>query len=425
MVTPLTSPKLAIVGGSPLEGVVRVSGSKNGADYCVAACLLTGEECVLENVPDVDDVQRLVEIITILGAEVTRTDDVLRIRASQIDRYDAPSELVVRSRASFLVMGALLGRFGEASSCSPGGDVIGMRPLDVHIEGFRMLGANVDRSGEQYRASTPDHGRLRGARLFLDYPSVTGTVNLIFAAVLADGITTIVNGAVEPEIVSIIEMLNAMGAKISGAGASILEIEGVSELHGVRHRVIPDRLETGLFVLAAAASRGEAEIQGTEPTHLDSLLYKLREAGVGIEAHEDRLIVSTKDRRFRSVQAQAVPYPGLATDLHPPFAAFLTQCTGVSVIHERVYENRLLYIGELRKMGADVITAGQTAIVTGPTRLYGTLVRALDVRAGGSLVLAGLIAEGRTEIIDTYHLDRAHEDLVGKLRALGATVERY
>lgn len=425
MVTPLTSPKLAIVGGAPLEGVVGVGGSKNGADYCVAACLLTGDECVLENVPDVDDVQRLVEIITALGADTRREGDVLRIQAANIRRFDAPSDLVVRSRASFLVMGALLGRFGEASSCSPGGDVIGMRPLDVHIEGFRMLGADVTRSGEQYVASTSGHSRLRGNRLFLDYPSVTGTVNLIFAAVLAEGRTTIVNCAVEPEIVSIIEMLNGMGARISGAGASILEIEGVPELHGVTHRVVPDRLEAGLFVLAVAASRGEGEILDTEPTHLDSLLYKLREAGVAIEAYEGRLLVSAKDRQYRGVQAQAVPYPGLATDLHPPFAAFLTQCQGVSVIHERVYENRLLYIGELRKMGADVITAGQTAIVTGPTRLYGTLVRALDVRAGGSLVLAGLIAEGRTEIIDTYHLDRAHEDLVGKLRALGATVERY
>jgi UDP-N-acetylglucosamine 1-carboxyvinyltransferase len=220
-------------------------------------------------------------------------------------------------------------------------------------------------------------------------------------------------------------MLNAMGAKVRGAGSSILEIEGVEKLGGVSHRVIPDRLETGLFVLAAAITRGEAEIQGTEPRHLDALLYKVREAGVHLETNGDILRVKAKGKKLRSVQAQAVPYPGLATDLHPTLAAFLTQCQGVSVIHERVYENRLLYIGELRKMGADVITAGQTAIITGPTHLYGTLVRALDVRAGGSLVLAALAAEGRTEINDTYHLDRAHEGLVEKLRGLGATVERY
>jgi UDP-N-acetylglucosamine 1-carboxyvinyltransferase len=426
MVTFLTSPKIVIEGGRPLEGSVTVGGSKNGADCALAACLLTGEECVLENVPDIEDVRVMAAILDALGADVQNEGNgVWRIKADAIDRFDAPNDLVVNQRASFLVMGPLLGRFGQAACCSPGGDVIGMRPIDVHLEGFRALGANVGRSGEQYLARTVDRPRLKANRLFLDYPSVTGTVNLIFASVLAEGRTTIVNVAAEPEIVSVIGMLNAMGAKIEGAGGSILEIEGVENLRGVRHRVIPDRLETGLFILAAAITRGEAEVRGADPNHLDALLYKVREAGIGIDANDDRLVVHARDRRLRSVQAQAVPYPGLATDLHPTLAAFLTQCQGVSVIHERVYENRLLYIGELRKMGADVITAGQTAIITGPTRLYGTLVRALDVRAGGALVLAALSAEGRTEINDTYHLDRAHEDLVGKLRGLGATVERY
>ena len=426
MVSSLTSPKLVIEGGRALSGRVSVGGSKNGADCALAACLLTDEECILENVPDIDDVRLMAAILSALGAEVANEGDgIWRIRAANIQRFDAPNELVVNQRASFMVMGPLLGRFGEAAACSPGGDVIGSRPLDVHLEGFRALGATVTRSGERYLARTTDRPRLRAGRLFLDYPSVTGSLNLIFAAVLAEGTTTLINVAAEPEIVSVIGMLNRMGARIRGSGSSILEIEGVEKLGGVRHRVIPDRLETGLFLLAAAITRGEAEILGADPSHLDALLYKVREAGVQVEAGKDRLHVRAAGRTLRGVQAQAVPYPGLATDLHPTLAAFLTQCSGVSVIHERVYENRLLYIGELRKMGADVVTAGQTAIITGPTQLYGTLVRALDVRAGGSLVLAALAAEGRTEINDTYHLDRAHEDLVEKLRGLGATVDRY
>jgi UDP-N-acetylglucosamine 1-carboxyvinyltransferase len=270
----------------------------------------------------------------------------------------------------------------------------------------------------------PDRERLRGARFFLDYPSVTGTVNLIFASVLAQGRTTLVNAAAEPEIVSVIEMLNAMGAKIEGAGGSTIEIEGVSELGGARHTIIPDRLEAGLFALATAATKGETVIEGAQPDHMDALIYKMREAGVSVEDQGDELRVCGAGCDLRAVQAQAVPYPGFATDLHPPLAAFLTQCQGVSVIHERVYDNRTLYIGELRKLGADVISASQTAIITGPAHLYGTVVRALDIRAGGALVLAGLAAEGRTEIHDAYHLDRGHEDLAGKLRALGARVVR-
>jgi UDP-N-acetylglucosamine 1-carboxyvinyltransferase len=418
--------KLVIEGGTPLRGTVRVSGSKNAADAAFAACLLTGEECVLENVPGIDDVRMMGSILSFLGATVTSDGNGRwRIRADKISRFDAPNEIVTKQRASFQVMGPLLGRFGEAAACSPGGDVIGSRPLDVHLDGFRALGARVSRKGEQYLAEGRADGRpLKGTRVFLDYPSVTGSMNIIFAAVLAEGTSTIINAAVEPEIVSVIHMLNDMGAKISGAGQSILEIEGVAELHGTRHRVIPDRLETGTFTVAAAISRGEAYLEGVEPTHLDALLTKLRAAGVEIEAGDGRIHVCAEDRNFKSVQAQALPYPGLATDLQPYLAAFLTQAQGVSVIHERVYENRLLYVGELRKMGADIITAGSTAIISGPTRLYGTLVQELDARAGGALVLAGLAAEGQTEIADVFHLDRAHEDLVGKLRALGARIER-
>jgi UDP-N-acetylglucosamine 1-carboxyvinyltransferase len=422
----LATDRIVIEGGTPLRGAVRVGGSKNAADSALAACLLTGEECVLENVPDIDDVRLMASILSALGARVENEGGGrLRIQASDITRLDAPNELAARQRASFLVLGPLVARFGEGACCSPGGDVIGARPVDVHFSGFRSLGAQVSRRGEQYLVERSlERERLKAGRVFLDYPSVTGTLNVLFAAVLAEGTSTIINTAAEPEIVSVIGMLNDMGARIRGAGMSILEVEGVQELHGVTHRVIPDRLETGTFALAGAITRGEVEIQGCDPTHLDALITKIRESGVEVRAEESGLHIRSEGRHFKSIQAQAVPYPGLATDLHPLLAAFLTQASGVSVIHERVYENRLLYIGELRKMGADVITAGSTAIITGPTRLYGTLVKALDVRAGGSLVLAALAAEGRTEIGDVYHLDRAHEDLEGKLRGLGASFSR-
>jgi UDP-N-acetylglucosamine 1-carboxyvinyltransferase len=295
-----------------------------------------------------------------------------------------------------------------------------MRPLDVHLAGFRALGAEVYRRGDQFVAEAE---RLKGARVVLDYPSVMGTLNVMLAATLAEGTTTIVNAAAEPEVVSLVEMLNRMGANIRGAGSHSIEIEGVRELHGTTQRILPDRLEAGTFALAAAATRGEVEILGAIPEHLEALIWKLQEAGVRIRTTEAGLVVTGTDS-YQAVTAQALPYPGLATDLHPPLAAFLTQATGVSVIHERVYDNRLLYISELRKMGADVVTAGQTAIVSGPTHLYGTPVRCMDVRAGAALVVAALAAEGKTEIADIYHLDRGYEALDEKIRSLGGSVER-
>lgn len=420
----MNSAKLIIQGGKRLNGTVRVSGSKNAALYALPACLLTSEECILENVPNIEDVRVMARILAALGAEVSAEGEgVWRIRAADIHRYDAPTELAVNQRASFLVMGPLLARFGKAACASPGGDVLGARPLDAHLDGFKALGARLWRDNGLFFTES-ERERLHGARFFMDYPSVTGTMNLIFAATLAEGTTTLVNIAGEPEIVSVTEMLRSMGARISQPAGGVLEIEGVKELGGTTHRVIPDRLETGLFALAGAATGGDVTVEGTAPQYLDALIAKMREAGVEVEVGEEAIRVRKGDAPLTKVQAQAVPYPGLATDMHPPLAAFLTQCEGVSIIHERVYENRLLYISELRKMGANVITAGQTAIISGPTRLYGASVKALDVRAGGSLVLAGLVAEGRTEINDVYHLDRAHDDLVGKLRRLGAEVDR-
>ena len=413
--------RYVIEGGRPLRGQVRVSGNKNAADYAMAAALLTADDCILDNVPDIEDIRVMGSILKRLGAEVeTLSSSRLRINASKVSVFDAPSELVVNMRASFLVMGALLTRFGRAACCPPGGDVLGLRPLDVHLAGFRKLGAEVYRRGDQFVAEAE---RLKGGRVVLDYPSVMGTLNVLLAATLADGTTTIINAAAEPEVVSLVEMLNRMGAKVQGAGGSTIVIEGVTELSGTTQRILPDRVEAGTFVVAVAATRGEAEILDAVPEHLDALISKLQEAGVHIRPVEGGLVVTGVDS-YKAVQAQAVPYPGLATDLHPPLAAFLTQATGVSVIHERVYDNRLLYISELRKMGADVVTAGQTAIVSGPTHLYGTPVRCMDVRAGASLVVAALAAEGKTEISDIYHLDRGYEALDEKLRGLGADIQR-
>jgi UDP-N-acetylglucosamine 1-carboxyvinyltransferase len=413
--------RYVIEGGRPLSGRVRVSGSKNGADYAMAVALLTADDVVIENVPDIADIRLMERILERLGATVERlSPSTMRVNAANVSTTEAPPELVVQLRASFLVMGALLGRFRRAASCAPGGDVIGIRPLDVHFAGFRALGATVERKGDLFYAEAPV---LRGTKVVLDYPSVMGTLNVLLAASLAEGTTTIVNAAAEPEVAAVGQLLNAMGGRVRGAGGHTIVVEGVRELRGATHRVIPDRLEAGTFALAAAITNGDVRIDGAVPGHIDALLWKLREAGVETEECEGGVRVRGGGS-YRAVTAQALPFPGLATDLQPQLAAFLTQARGVSVIHERVYDNRLLYVGELRKMGADIVTAGQTAIVSGPTPLFGTMVRALDVRAGAALVLAALAARGRTVIADVYHIERGYEALHEKLRSLGAEIER-
>ena len=411
-----------ITGGNRLAGRVRVSGSKNGADYAIAAALLTAEDVVLHNVPEIGDVRQMEEILLHLGAKIDHpSPGSLRINCADITGAEVPARLAARLRASFLVMGPLIARMGRASCPPPGGDAIGIRPLDVHLAGFRMLGATVTQNGDMF--DVQQDGKLRGGRVVLDYPSVMGTLNVMLAATLSEGVTTIINAASEPEISSLASMLNAMGANISGAGSQIVRVEGVRELGAVEHVVIADRLEAGTFALAAAITCGEVEIEEAVPEHLDALISKMREAGAQIEPTDAGMRVRGTGGH-RAVSAQALPYPGLATDLQPQLAAFLTQANGTSTVHERVYDNRLLYIAELRKMGANVVAAGPTAIITGPTRLSGAPVSALDVRAGSACVLAALVAEGTTVISDVYHIDRAHEDLHGKLRALGADIER-
>ncbi|KPJ48458.1 MAG: hypothetical protein AMJ38_05305 [Dehalococcoidia bacterium DG_22] len=420
--------RFIIEGGHRLQGTAEVSGSKNAAVAAIAASLLVPEECYLENIPDIGDVTFMAQVLESLGAEVERpSPSTLRLRAGRITSFSPPTEQVVNLRASFMVMGPLLARFGQAACSPPGGDVIGQRPIDVHLAGFAAMGADIHRQGEKFVAQAK---RLRGARLFMDYPSVLGTQNLMMAATLARGTTIIVNAAAEPEIASLAEMLNNMGARIQGAGSHTLEIEGVDALHGTSQRIIPDRIEAGTFAIAAAITGGDVRICGVEPQRLYSLVAKLREAGVKVDEGEDVLHVHNADQ-LTAVTIQAVPYPGLATDLQAPMAALLTQAQGVSYVHERVFDNRLLYVSELRKMGAEVVSTGTTAIISGPTSaiisgptsLIGTSVCALDIRAGAALVLAGLAARGRTVISDIYHLNRGYQCLDGKLRSLGADIQ--
>ena len=418
----MSNTKYRITGGRPLHGKVRVSGSKNGSDYAIAAALLTDADVVLHNVPEIGDVRQMIEILAHLGAKVQYpSPNTLRINCAELTRSAVPPRLAMSLRASFLVMGPLLARMGHASCPPPGGDAIGIRPLDVHLTGFRSLGATVEQHGDIF--DVKQTSAFRGQRVVLDYPSVMGTLNVMLAATLAEGVSTIINAACEPEIESLAHMLNGMGAKITAAGTPIMRIEGVQRLGGVEHRIIPDRLEAGTFALAAAITRGQIEIDEAIPEHLDALIFKMREAGVTIEATDAGMRVTGHDR-YEAVNAQALPYPGLATDLQPQFATFLTQASGASTVHERVFDNRLLYISELRKMGANVVATGQTAIITGPTKLTAAPVQALDVRAGSACVLAALVAEGTTEISDVYHIERAHDDLHGKLRSLGAEIER-
>jgi UDP-N-acetylglucosamine 1-carboxyvinyltransferase len=415
--------RLIVEGGHALHGNIRVNGSKNAAMGAMAAALLVEEDCVLHNVPDIGDVEQMARVLRSLGGSIDwQARNVLRINAAGLNSSTAPTDIVGNLRGSFLVMGALLGRLGEAACAPPGGDVIGQRPIDVHLAGFAALGADVARDAEKYMARAD---RLKGATVFCDYPSVLGTQNLMLAAVTAEGTTSIVNAAAEPEVQGTAAMLQSMGAKIAGAGSHTIVVEGTDRLHGTEYEIIPDRLEAGTFAIAGAITRGEVRVEGACLEHLTSLIFKLREMGVDIVSEDETLWVRGVPGKLRATSIQALPYPGLATDLQAPVAVLLTQAHGVSYVHERVFDNRLLYAGELRKLGADVVTTGTTtAIISGPTPLVGASVRALDVRAGAALILAGLAASGRTEITDIYHVDRGYEHIDERLRSLGAVIER-
>lgn len=415
------SERFVIRGGRPLRGEVAVSGSKNAALYTLAAGLLSADPVTIRNVPEIADIGEMADVCRALGVEIEVDGTTVHMQAREFTATAPPTELVMALRASFLVMGPVLARAGEAGCASPGGDVIGVRPLDVHLAGFRALGAEVERVGAEWvaRAST-----LTGARIFLDYPSVLGTVNVMFAAALAEGTTTIVNAAAEPEVEMAAAMLNSMGARITGHGTAIMTIEGVERMHGTDFEVIPDRIEAGTYLLAGLATAGDLHVTNADPAALDSLLTKFHELDADVSVGDGPGVRVSCPRPLKPIQVQAVPYPGFPTDLHAPMAAALTQVPGVSTIHERVFDNRTLYVGELRNLGAKIITGGQTVIVEGGGRLSGAIVRALDIRAGAAVVIGGLAADGETEIGGIEHLDRGYAHLAARLNAVGADVSR-
>ncbi|CAN5743655.1 UDP-N-acetylglucosamine 1-carboxyvinyltransferase [soil metagenome] len=421
---------LSIHGGVPLRGDVTISGSKNAALPILAATLLTREECTLTNVPDLSDVRTMVKLLGALGAE-TEFDPQsgrVRVRAATISTTGAPPELVGKMRASFLVAGPLLTRMGSMSASTPGGCQLGVRPVDVDVRGFRQMCAEVEADEQVIAASVPG-GRLRGAGIFMDYPSHTGTENLLMAATLAEGRTTIVNASCEPEIVALGNMLVRMGARISGLGSPTITIDGVDRLNGVSEIILSDRLEAGTYAIAAVVTGGEVRLDRVVEQDMLPLRAKLEEAGAEMWSRGDSLLVRSGGP-LSAVEIQTLPYPGFPTDLQAAFAVLMTQASGVSKIKERVFEDRLRYAEQLKSMGADIWVEklagdryGNEATISGPTPLHGANVKALDIRAGAGMVLAGLAANGETTVSNIHHIERGYHDMVGKLRTLGAQIE--
>jgi len=418
--------KILIQGGRRLEGEVAVSGSKNAALPILISALLTAEPCYYQGIPDLVDIHTALKLLSGLGVRVKKEGDPtvavgqFMLQADHVHKLEAPYDLVKTMRASFLVMGPLLGRFGAARVSTPGGCAIGTRPVNLHLKGLAEMGASIDLVHGYMEAKAK---RLRGAKIYLDLPSVGATENLMMAASLAEGTTVIENAAKEPEIEELATVLNKMGAKIHGAGSNIVKIEGVDELHGVSHRVIPDRIEAGSFMVAAALTRGDVRILGARPDHLDAFLLKLKEAGVALTIGADEIRVKG-DGKAKSVDITTLPYPGFPTDLQAQMMVLMSVSEGVSVITETIFENRFMHAQELVRMGADIRLEGNRAIVKGVDGLSGAPVMATDLRASVSLVLAGLVAKGKTEITRVYHLDRGYEHIERKLSALGADIQR-
>ncbi len=413
--------KMIIHGGAALKGEVALSGSKNAALPILMAAALTDEPVVVHNLPRVRDVWTSLELLARLGATSRWLDDhAVEVHAAKLESHEAPYDLVKTMRASFLALGPLLARTGRARVSTPGGCAIGARPVNLHIAGIRALGARIHLRGGYVEAHTDG---LAGARIWLDTPSVGATENIMMAATLARGRTLIENAAREPEVQDLAGMLTAMGARIASAGSHVVEIEGVDRLRGAEHRVIPDRIEAGSLMVAAAITGGDVLVRGAPIEHLDAVIAKLRDAGAIVTAVEGGLRV-TRHGALRPVELRTLPYPGFPTDLQAQMMALLTQADGTSVIAETIFENRFMHALELLRMGAGIVMKGATAIVRGPSHLSGAPVMATDLRASMSLVLAGLVAENTTEVSRVYHLDRGYEALDQKLKALGAQIER-
>jgi len=411
--------RILITGGRRLQGEVRASGAKNAALPILASTILGGE-CVIGNVPQVVDVVTMGKLLRMLGVTVIPEGSRITVCADHLRSTEAPYELVRTMRASVVVLGPLVARWGEAMVSLPGGCAIGTRPVDLHLAGLAQLGAEVSIEHGYIRAKA---SRLRGARIALDIPTVTGTENLMMAACLAEGTTVIENAAKEPEITDLAAFLIKRGARISGAGTDLITIDGVRELRGADHEVLPDRIETGTYLAAAAITGGDVAVRGCVPGHLDAVLMKLREAGAEVIEGKESLRLRTT-RRLRGVSVKTFGYPGFATDMQAQIMALMSVAEGTSVITETVFESRFIHVPELRRMGADIKVDGNHAVVSGREKLTGAPVMASDLRASAGLILAGLAAEGETEVSRVYHLDRGYERMEEKLRALGAMITR-
>ena len=413
--------KLVIQGGVPLSGEVRISGAKNAALPILCSSLLTRQPLKIENVPHLHDVTTMLNLLAQMGVAVSLHEKMaVELNAERLSNPVAPYELVKTMRASILVLGPMLARAGEVRVSLPGGCAIGVRPVDLHIKGLQAMGAEI----------VIDHGyiharakRMKGARIFMDLVSVTGTENLMMAATLAQGATVIENAAREPEVLDLANCLNAMGARIHGAGSDMITIEGVGELHGARYRIMPDRIETGTFLVAAAATGGSIRLKDTRADILDALLEKLREAGVDVESGENWVGLKMNGE-LKAVNVRTAPYPGFPTDMQAQFMVLNSVAHGASTVTETIFENRFMHVQELRRMGAEIEVEGNTAIVQGVPQLGGAKVMATDLRASASLVLAGMVARGETVIDRVYHLDRGYECIEEKLSQLGARIRR-
>lgn len=414
-----------INGGKRLEGAVTISGAKNAALAIIPAVILSGESCLLENLPEIEDVRIVEEILTSMGADISRTPDgSMRIDPSGISTFSVTGEMVSSMRASYYLLGALLGRYKKAEIALPGGCAIGQRPIDQHIKGMRALGADIVIQGGSVKARAD---RLRGAEIYLDVVSVGATINIMLAAVAAEGQTIIANAAKEPHVVDVANFLNMMGANVKGAGTDVIRIQGGRRLHGCTYAVIPDQIEAGTFMIAAAATRGDVIINNVIPTHLEAISAKLMECGVAVTEGDDGrdfFISVSADKRPRAVNIKTLPYPGFPTDLQQPMMALLATAEGNSFIMENIFENRFNHVPELAKMGASISISSRTATVEGVERLYGAPLCASDLRAGAALVIAALAAEGESTISQIHFIDRGYEFLEQKLRALGADIMR-
>ena len=413
--------KLIITGGGPLHGEVTIAGAKNAALPAIAACLLSAEPVTLTNIPGVRDIDTALQLLSLMGCEVERDTNSLQVTASTLSSVRAPYELVRTMRGSILLLGPLLARFGEADVSLPGGCAIGSRPVNEHISGLERMGAEIDIEAGYIKAKA---SRLKGAHIVFDVPSVTATENLLMAAALADGTTVIENAAMEPEITDLALMLSSMGARITGAGTNSITVEGVATLHGTEHQVPPDRIETGTFLVAAAATRGDITLRNSNAAHLQFVIAKLKDAGADISSGADWIRLNSHGLRPRPVNITTAPYPAFPTDMQAQFVTLNALADGSSTVVETIFENRFMHIAELQRMGAQIELQGHTAAIQGTERLQAAPVMATDLRASASLVIAALAADGETTIDRVYHLDRGYDNIDAKLAGLGASTRR-